>query len=171
MYLVIFIAGIAIIKFVLNFSRLIETLIIFRIFQKQPKNVAQYCPFATALFNAAGTQQVIISTIRTNGLSQARQDYISNSLDKKDSYFALETIFQKAIGVYKFRISQSVNPFYWLFLPKYLLMSYSIEFPSFIEALLNLVYWFLGVVLSYFLGKYLDLHYQDLVSYIRSMLI
>lgn len=38
------IIGIAALKFTLNFFRLIGTLVIFRIFRRQPNNLAQYCP-------------------------------------------------------------------------------------------------------------------------------
>lgn len=170
MYLIFVIIGIVALKFTLNFFRLIETLVIFHVFQRQPKNLAQYCPFATALFNSAGTQQIIISTARSNGLNQAKKDYISNSMHKKDSYCALEEIFQKTIGVYKFRMSESINPFYWAFLPLYILENLKIEIPGIVKPIINLIYWFLGVIAAYFLEKYLDLHFQDLAAYISGML-
>ncbi len=170
MYLVFVAIGITIFKFVLNFSRLIGTLIVFHVFRKQPKNIAQYCPFATSLFNSAGTQQIIISTTRSNGLNQAKRDFISNSLNKMDSYSALETIFQKTIGVYKFRMLESINPFYWIFLPIRILENFKIEIPEIAKPIINLVYWLSGVIAAYFLEKYLDLHFQDFVAYISGML-
>lgn len=164
------IIGIAALKFTLNFFRLIGTLVIFHIFRRQPNNLAQYCPFATSLFNSAGTQQIIISTVRSNGLNQAKKDYISNSLHKKDSYYALENIFQTTIGVYKFRMLESINPFYWIFLPIRILENFKIEIPEIAKPIINLIYWFLGVIAAYFLEKYLDLHFQDLAVYISDML-
>ena len=171
MYLKFVVIGIVVLKFALNFFRLVGTLAIFHIFRKQPRNIAQYCPFATSLFNSAGTQQIIISTVRTNGLNQAKKDFISNSLHKKDSYYALETIFQKTIGVYKFRMLESINPFYWIFLPIHFLENREIEIPAIVKPIINLVYWFLGVVAAYFLEKYLDLHFQDFVAYISGMIL
>ena len=170
MYLIFVTIGIAIFKFALNFFRLIETLIVFHVFRKQPKNIAQYCPFATSLFNSAGTQQIIISTVRSNGLNQAKKDYISNSLHKKDSYYALDDIFQKTIGVYKFRMLESVNPFYWIFLPIRILENLKIDIPEIAKPIINLVYWLSGVIAAYFLEKYLDLYFQDFVAYISGML-
>lgn len=164
------IIGIAALKFTLNFFRLIGTLVIFHIFRRQPNNLVQYCPFATSLFNSAGTQQIIISTVRSNGLNQAKKDYISNSLHKKDSYYALENIFQKTIGVYKFRMLESINPFYWIFLPIRILENCKVEIPEIAKPIINLIYWLLGVIAAYFLEKYLDLHFRDLIAYISDML-
>ena len=170
MYLIFAIAGISVLKFTLNFFRLIGTLFIFHIFKKQPSNLSLYCPFATPLFNSAGTQKIIISTIRTNGITQATKDYISNSLHRKDSYHALEIIFQKTIGVYMFRMLQSINPFYWIFLPKNILEHFEIEIPDIAKAIINLLYWLIGVIAAYCLEKYLDLYFQDFFPYIHDML-
>lgn len=144
------------IKIVLNLSRLIETYYLFKVFKKQPKNIYQYTPFVTSLFNSAGTNQVIIATTHTNGIQQARHDYISNSLGKNDSYNSIEVIFQKTIGVYKYRIFQSINPFYWIFLPKYIFQYFGKPLKTPLEIMFNLIYWFLTVVATYFVELFLS---------------
>ena len=166
MYLLIIFLGIVILKFVLNLFRLIGTLIMFKIFKNQPKNIAQYCPFVTSLFNSAGTQKVILSTSRASGITQGQCDYISNSLSRQDTRSELETIFQKTIGVYKFRMLQTINPFYWLFLPKYILEDFNIVLPKVGQTLLNLFYWIIGFATTYFLEKYLDARFQDFFQHI-----
>lgn len=82
----------------------------------------------------------------------------------------MENIFQKTIGVYKFRMLESINPFYWIFLPIRILENLEIEIPEIAKPIINLIYWFLGVIAAYFLEKYLDLHFQDLDVYISDML-
>lgn len=144
------------IKLVLNLFRLLETYHLFRIFKKQPKNIYQYTPFVTSLFNSAGTNQVIIATSRASGLNQGRHDYISNLLGDKDSYYSLVIIFQKTIGVYKYRLQQAINPFYWLFLPKYIFQYLGKPIQTPLEMLFNLIYWLVTVVAAYFVELYLS---------------
>lgn len=170
MHFLIIFGIIVIVKLFLNLFRLIETYVLFWIFNKHPKNISQCCPFVTSLFNSAGTQKTILVTSRIGGINQASKDYISNSLDDSSSYAELQSIFQKTIGVYKFRILQSLNPFYWIFLPKYLLEGVGIFLPGIVQFLLNLVYWFLGSAGSYLLEKYFDLHYLDFFQHIVDML-
>ena len=170
MYLLIIFLGIVILKFTLNLSRLIGTQIMFKMFHKQPKNIAQYCPFVTSLFNSAGTQQIILSSTRVSGINQAQRDYISNSLARQDTKDELETIFQKTIGVYKFRLLQTINPFYWLFLPKFILEDFNVILPKLGQTLLNLFYWVIGFAGTYFLEKYLDSHFQNFFQHIIDML-
>ena len=170
MYLLTIFLVVVIIKFVLNLSRLISTYIMFAIFRKRPKNLAQYCPFVTSLFNSAGTQQIIISTIDSYGINVGSRDYISNSLTRSDTYDEIYTIFERTIGVYKFRMLQTINPFYWFFLPKYILEDFRITIPRIGQSILNLFYWIIGFAGTYFLEKYLDSHFHDFFQYIIDML-
>lgn len=170
MYILITFLLIVAIKFVLNFSRLVGTCIMHVIFLSKPKNLVQYCPFVTSLFNSAGTQQAILSTTRSNGMKQAKYDYISNSLDREDTRNALESIFQKTIGVYKFRMFQTINPFYWLFLPKYILEELNISISRIGNTFLSFTYWVIGFAGAYFLEKYLDARFQDFFQKIIDML-
>ena len=170
MHLLAIFLVIIVIKCVLNLSRLTGTFIMLKIFRNQPKNIDQYCPFVTSLFNSAGTQQIILSTTRAYGLNQAQKDYISNSLGCQDVKTELEVIFQKTIGVYKFRLLQTINPFYWLFLPKFILEDFNVILPAAGQMLLNLFYWVLGSAGTYFFEKYLDAHFQVFFQHIIDML-
>ena len=167
MYVLIVFSVIILIKLILNLSRLIETYYLFKVFKKHPKSIYQYTPFVTSLFNSAGTNEIIIATTRTNGLNQARRDYISNSLGKKDSYYSLEVIFQKTIGVYKYRLVQTLNPFYWLFLPRYVFYYLGKPLKTPLEILFNLIYWFATVVAAYLVELFLSAnlpHWIQLLS-------
>lgn len=169
MYVLILFLFVVAIKVLVNLIRLIETTYLYKVFQKQPSNIYQYAPFITSVFNSAGTNTIILSTTRTNGLNQATRDYISNSIGKKDSYNAIEVIFQKTIGKYKFRLFQSVNPFYWLFLPKYIFQYFNKQLKTPLEILLNLLYWLISVIAAYLVEHFLDIHLQNWIQIITGM--
>lgn len=156
MYILKIFLLIVIIKFSLNLFRLLGTKYIYKKFLFQPPNIYQYAPFVTSLFNSAGTQKIILSSIRTNGLNQASQDYISNSIGKKDSFNALNEIFQRTIGIYKYRMLQSINPFYWIFLPTHISMNFDVILNTPLKLILNLLYWVVSVFATYFLESLID---------------
>lgn len=158
------------IKFSLNLIRLLETVYLFKVFKKHPANIYQYSPFITSVFNSAGTNKIVLSTIHSNGMNQASEDYISNSLGKRDSYNTIETIFQKTIGEYKFRLIQSINPFYWLFLPKYIFQYFNKPLKTPLELLLNFIYWLFTVVVAYLVELFLDAHISDWIQLITDKL-
>ena len=158
------------VKLALNLVRLLETKHLYRIFQKHPDNIYEYAPFVTSVFNSAGTNTVILSTTKTNGLNQATYDYLSNSIGKSNSYTAIDVAFQKTIGEYKFRLIQAINPFYWLFLPKYIFQRMNKPLKTSFEILLNLLYWLTSVIAAYLVEHFLDLHLADWTSLICDVL-
>lgn len=166
--LTIFLAIVSI-KFVFNICCMIVTKYCFYKFKKQPININEYSPLVTSLFNGAGTQTRVISTVRSNGLNQGKYDNISNSLNDRESYYAIQNIFYRTLGVYKLRACQSINPFYWLFLPRYLLEYFGKSGSGFVATLINIVYWIITSISAYILENLLDLYFkQDLIEVIRN---
>ena len=170
MYLLIVFLILIIGKFSLNFFRLVATAIMFKIFRKHPKNIAQFCVFVTFLFDSANTQKIVMYKSRINGINQMHRDYISNCLGSADANDELSIVFQKTMGVYIFRMLQAINPFYWLFLPKYILLHFNINAPKIIQYPLQLMYWCVSFGAAYILEKYLDSHFQDFFQQIIDML-
>lgn len=169
--LVIFLL-IVLLKFFLNLSRLSLTKYCFYKFKKQPKNINEYSPLTTTLFNSAGTQTGVLSTVRSNGLNQGKFDYISNSLSDSESYYAIQKIFYRTIGTYKLRMFQSINPFYWVFLPKYILEYFGKSGSGFIAIIINIVYWAITSIAAYIVENILDMYFrQDLIEWIRHISI
>lgn len=169
MYVLFLFFVIVLLKFILNFARLLETYYLFHKFQLRPKNLAQYCPFVTSIFNSAGTQQTIPITLRSNGVKYRTVDYISNILTDYASQHDLEVIFQQTIGVYKLRILQFFNPFYWIFLPKYILESHNISLSKPWRFLLHILYWILDSSAAYFFNEYIAFHFGEIIQHIIRM--
>lgn len=162
---------IALLKLLLNTTRLLLTTFCFYKFKKQPKNINEYAPLVTDLFNNAGTQIKVISTVRSNSLIQGHYDYISNSLNDKESFYSIIEIFYRTKGVYVSRILQSLNLFYWLFLPKYILKYFGKSSSSFVATIINLIYWIVTLIAAYVVENILDLYFkQDIIESIRSIL-
>lgn len=171
MTLLVLFLFIVLLKFILNLGKLYLTKYCFYKFKKQPKNINEYSPLVTLLFNSAGTQTGVISTVRSNGINQGRYDYISNSLSDRESYSAIQDIFYRTIGTYKLRACQSISPFYWLFLPKYILEYFGKSGSGFVATIINIVYWVITSIAAYIVENLLDLYFkQDLIEWIHSIL-
>ena len=157
MYVLTIFFMIVILKFLFNFIRLIATYFCYGKFKKQSKNLAQIIPFAEGLFNGAKTNMLIYQkSAKENTVS-----LISHFITNKSYYEDIDLTFNKTIGVYKFRILQCINPFYLIFLPKYIFEGLNITLSNISTSLIHFLYWIASFVTSYFLELYLDVHFGE----------
>lgn len=148
---------IVLLKFLLNLFRLIGIEFSYRKFLKNSKDLAQYIPLTESLFDSAGTNKFVhVHTWNTDEYTR-----LSSLLCDKDQHRHLNLVFNQTIGTYKTRIFQCINPFYWLFLPKYIFESFNISPPKIAVSLSNILYWGITVIASYFLEMYLGSHFQE----------
>lgn len=163
--LFLFLIAIAI-KFLLNISRLIGTYFCYGKFKQKSKNLNQLIPLVESLFNSAGTNVVVCHQSNKTDMMYL----MSNFLADKDYKHHIDNIFSQTIGAYKLRLFQCINPFYWLFLPKYLLDGLKIFLPKTITAILHLAYWILAAAASYYLELYLETCGMSVLDYMRGVL-
>lgn len=155
MYILIIFFTIVILKLLLNILRLLGTYFCYNKFKKQAKNLAQLIPFAESLFNNAKTNMIAYQkSDNANTMS-----WISHFLTDTSQSESLDLVFNKTIGTYKFRIFQCFNPFYWLFLPKYIFEGINLYPPQILMYLFHLIYWIITIVAAHFLELYLDAHW------------
>ncbi len=168
MYILIFFLFIVVIKLMTNLFQLISTYYFHHKFLKQSDNIDQLSSFVTSLFNSANTQVIIVNIFNASGVRQGRKDYISNNLSDMDNFTEINKLFHKTIGVFKYRALQSINPFYWLFLPKYILAYFNIGVGKITSIFLSLIYWSVSVIaghyLELFLTENLDLTIQQFLN-------
>lgn len=166
MYAVFMFLIIVFLKFLLNLLRLIGTHICYHSFKKQPKNIDALIPFVESLFNNAKTNEIAIVQSRKIDIQQKASYFLSD----KDFRIHLHTIFNRTIGVYRFRLFQCFNPFYWIFLPKYVLESLNINAPQIIIFLSNIVFWLISAFCGYVIEIYFSAHYGDFLQEIMNKL-
>lgn len=153
-------------KLALNAFRLIGTYLCYYKFKKRPSNLGQYIELADRLFSAAGTNLLV----HESTWNQDIYHRISYLLTDRDHRRNLDLVFQKTIGVYKLRIFECVNPFYWLFLPKYIFKYLGYEPSKVIVSLSTLIYWVLSTVAAIILETVLLDRYGDLLKQFVDML-
>lgn len=167
MYVLVIFLIIVALKFTLNTFRFIGTHFCYGRFKKQSENLAQLIPLVESLFNSAGTNMIAYqATIKTRTLSK-----ISHFLTDKSQHESLDLAFNQTIGAYKLRMLECINPFYWMFLPRYIMESFNVFLPKILLALANFAYWIATAVASYFLEMYLELHFQDFFQHIIDRLL
>lgn len=148
---------IVILKFLLNLFRLIGIEFCYHRFLINSNKLAQYIPLTEILFDHAKTNKFVhLHTWNTDEYTK-----LSSLLCDKDQYKHLDRVFNQTIGTYKMRMLQCVNPFYWLFLPKYIFDSFNIAPPKIVISLSNILYWTITVTSSYFLEMYIESHFQE----------
>lgn len=166
MYAICIFLIIAALKFLLNLSRLIGTHICHHCFKKQSKNIDTLIPFVESLFNSAKTNEIAIIQSRKVDIQQK----ISYFLSDRDCRRHIDTIFKRTIGVYRLRLLQCLNPFYWIFLPKYILEGLNINAPQVIISLSNIVFWVVSAFCGYAIEIYFSTHYGDFLQEIMNKL-
>lgn len=164
MYAIFTLLIIAVLKLLLNLFRLVGTHICYHYFKKQTKNIDRLIPFVESLFNSAKTNEIAIVQSRKVDIQQKASYFLSD----KDFRSHLYTIFNRTIGVYRFRLFQCFNPFYWIFLPKYILERLNINAPQIIVSLSNIVFWIVSAFCGYAIEIYFSTHYGDFLQEIMS---
>lgn len=166
MYAFFMLLIIVFLKFLLNLLRLIGTHICYHFFKKQSKNIDMLIPFVESLFNSAKTNEIAIVQSRKVDVQQKLSYFLSD----KDCRNHLHTVFKRTIGVYRLRLLQCFNPFYWIFLPKYILESFNINAPQIIISLSNIVFWLVSAFCGYAIEIYFSTHYGDFLQEIMNKL-
>lgn len=147
-------------KLVLNVGRYILTLYYYRKFKKHDINILKYSASVGILFDTAKTQQLVLMSDRRCSY----RDRISNVLDDSENFFMIDRVFQRTLGVFRTRILQSVNPFYWIFLPSHIFFSLGISINNVLLSISNILFWFLSAVAGYFLEIFLESHIPQSVT-------
>lgn len=154
-------------KFLANTFRLLKTQSLYRRY-KTKECITSRIPEIDSLFKNADTSYQTTYDERKHGyLERSMRDvaYLSD----RDTYFKeVDKVFQLTIGVYRTRMKNAINPFYWLFLPVNILHSHSITPNAIIRTLISFIYWIIGVLAAYHLNAFLDTvylhHFQQLLE-------
>lgn len=152
-------------KFFINLGRLIRIKMLYKYYfslctpNTNPK-VWETKREVITLFKKAGIKDGSIPVLQRMGFGQLAQykaslfnAYPTNRMDFTPHYFSM---FDEARGVFKYRILECFNPFYWfnciLFAPKHLLEYLGLNIDSTstrcLNFLLTVIYWIVGVLSS-----------------------
>lgn len=166
MYFLFFFLCIVVIKFTLNFLRYLATKVCLKKFNQNSQNTEQLIPFVETIFDSAKTNSLVL----IESHSSTEYTKLSSLLCDSSCQSKLNSVFQQTIGVYKLRMLQSFNPFYWIFLPKYLFKSLEIQPSKPTLWLTTVLYWLLSTICTYLFDLYLDAHFSELFHNIIDML-
>lgn len=158
------------IKVLLNMYRYARTRSLYKKFLSG-KNFTSFIPELDILFKNAGTSYKTTYDELKHGYWERSVRDIAYSADKSKYFNEVNKVFQITIGVYRLRIKNALNLFYWLFLPLNLLYSKSICPNSAVKTIITVMYWALGTVASYLLNLLLDFVYRDyLLKLLKTLL-
>ena len=157
MYFLFIFLCIIILKFLLNLSRYINTCVCLKKYASNSANLEQLIPFVEHVWDSAKTNTLMMIEYASSTEYAKLSDLLCDiSYSKR-----INSTFNQTIGVYKFRMLQCINPFYWIFLPRYIFSFLDIQ-PSKSTILLSTIaYWILSTVCAYLLELYLDVHFSD----------
>ena len=150
----------------INIIRYVKTKSLYNKF-KSGKDITSYIPEIDILFKHANTSYRTTYDQRKHGYLERNVRDVAYLCDKKEYFYEVNKVFQLTIGVYRMRIKNSINPFYWLFLPVNLLYAHNINLPFLLKAIINLIYLIAGFLVSYHLNAFLDFAYLE---YFQSIL-
>ena len=149
-----------ILKAFLNFCRYCKIRSLYKKFLSG-KCFTSYIPELDILFKAAGTSYRTTYDERKTGYLERSIRDIAYSAENPSYQHEVNKVFQVTIGVFRLRIKNSLNPFYWIFLPTNILYSNNIC-PNFVvKTFITFVYWVISTVASYHLNLFLDLAYRN----------
>jgi hypothetical protein len=114
------------------------------------------------LFKNAGIQDQTLPSIDPIGFGYVQTSHptVFNNLTFKRNDFVNATIgmFYESIGVYRYRMLETINPLYWIesiiFLPKTLLNYLGVSPESVVIKIVQLFYWVISAFILFFLGLY-----------------
>ena len=169
LWCVIFVLALGLIgiKVILNASKLLRLKALEKAYHEFMKKMAEgkatpdfleKTPEIIELLKKAGQQSSTITRVKPAGLGFAQTlhlDLFENiTANDQQFYNLIFSSFKQAIGVYKKRIYESVNPLYWIefliFLPQnlinYILGDEQHLTSNWIVRLLNAIYWIVGFI-------------------------
>ena len=154
-------------KFASNLYFLLRTKFFYKEFKsllddktKRSIPITEYMHEVKYLFTKAKIKNRSLSFMREMGFGYAKEA----ELKMFDNIFTIDyeitplvnQSFNEAIGVFKYRMRQSINPIYWvefaIFLPKHVLEFFDIDSSKQLSNLIQFIYW----VLSIFVFIYSD---------------
>jgi hypothetical protein len=133
-------------------------------FKEKEWDLVQYRKEVTELFDKAGVEDSTIPVVEPAGYGQIMRAstrlFLNFPSDDVKCANLFITAFHNAIGVYRRRMWQSVNPFWWvellLYLPANVFKYFGLPFESFITKAFQLTYWFLAVTCGAIIALYPD---------------
>ena len=115
------------------------------------------------LFNKAGIQDKILPTSTFVGMGIKNYNYsVHDNLEmvSEDTKRVVNYSFLEAIGVFRSRIKNAINPLYWIefifFLPKVVLNYLGVSAESIIVKFAQIIYWLAGVLFAVFKSYIID---------------
>ena len=115
------------------------------------------------LFNKAGIQDKILPTSTFVGMGIKNYKYsVHDNLEmvSEDTKRVVNYSFREAIGVFRSRIKNAINPLYWIefifFLPKVVLNYLGVSAESIIVKFAQIIYWLAGVLFAVFKSYIID---------------
>ena len=133
--------------------------------------MVQDIPQIANLFDKAKTDEWTVVEYVAGAERIATKAKLSDCIGNGSHNSRIYYVFQKTIGVYKYRIFQTINPLYWLDMPTRWMQSLDTPPKPFVQKLLSMLLWLIGVVISYLIGKFLDLSLSgDFLTMLESMI-
>ncbi len=158
MKLIILVLFLIFIKLSINSFRFIKAKMLYKKL-KSGKDITSYIPEIDIIFKNADTSYSTTYDQRKHGYLERSVRDVAYLSDRKEYFYEVDKVFQLTIGVYRMRIKNSINPFYWIFLPINLLYIHNINIPFLLKVMVNLAYWVVGFLASYHLNAFLDFAY------------
>lgn len=166
--LLLFAVTIILYKLVINFSRYIQCKQLLKRYEKYLKDPKwdfnEHTPKIEKLFRDANIDDSIIPVVEPVGYGKLRTSnasVIKNiSTTRNDIAVLVTTKFHQAIGIYRSRMWDAINPLYWieflLMLPKQFLGYLGVKPESLVTKVAQLIYWLAGAVIGFFASVYKD---------------
>lgn len=145
-------------KIILNIYRLTRTLFYYcqykRYLKKRNWHFKEYEKNIIKIFKAAGINDSYKSVLEPAGYGKLRAMNVSvfNNLSAvvDDVPILVKGMFHKTIGVYKSRILESINPFFWfefiIFLPRHILEYLNVNPKNVAIKIVQIIYWILSII-------------------------
>lgn len=153
-------------RLVINSIRLLKIQRLLKDYNKylddQTYNMVQKQDEVVELFKLAGIKDSVVPTLRPLGMGHGVQANISVFQNLTNVTTEIPGVvlksFHRAIGIYKRRINESMNPLYWtewlINLPKHVLVHFELPEEDTKAKIVQLVYWVVGGSVTFFYGVY-----------------
>lgn len=166
----VFVAGSIVLSFLINLFRLARTNYYYRLFRGQDSYL-RYCEESVSrLFNLAGVNN-------RHSLSLYKNLPVSRFLLDPSSHAQIEDTFCAAIGVYRFRMINAINPISIFERPLLIIRhfshkEYSAARPSGVKSsAISAVLWLLGIVAAHYIEVFLESDaFRSILEACRSIL-
>ncbi len=124
----------------------------------------QHKPQIISLFKEAGVKNFSFTHVEEitydKGLRHSLSGFDNIQTNRADVVGIVKARFEEAIGIFKHRMHQSYNPFYWvefiLKLPQIILSYINLSPPDSIMKIIQLIYWTIGFIVALDRFKIID---------------